>query len=485
MQRFLPTRLTTAAVMRVRCAAVDEGGGVETEPSSRSPECGQRDRHGRDRECGMVGDRAWSPEAPAMEPARHTVPERGHNDDYRTIRRPCSHIPRPIVSTGAASCRPPAPSGCRRPPPAGTLAASSPWAAAQESDLSWSPISHQQLPTWTATSTRSSTRTRRAGRPRPASTSRCSIYNTMTGEIVPWLATAWEFSDGQHDAHLHHPRRRQVVGRHAVHQQGCRVHLRPPDGATRACRAPRASAASCRSSTSVEAPDDTTVVFTFNQVFTPGLYDIGEQMIVPEHIWKDVDDPVTFTNENPVGTGPFTEIGAFEPQYYEILQEPELLAGRQAGHRGLPLPALPEQRRGQPGDSSTARTTGRQLHPRHREHLRRQGPGALPLLVPGRRRDRHLYTNTTKAPFDDAERAQGDQHGDRPRPDRHGRHVRLHPSGRRHRPERRLRLLAQRQRPSPPAPSGSRWTSPRRTSCSTPPAWPGTATSASCPTARR
>src|SRR5690606_16861526 len=27
--------------------------------------------------------------------------------------------------------------------------------------------------------------------------------------------------------------------------------------------------------------------------------------MVPEHIWKDVEDPTTFTNENPVGTGPY------------------------------------------------------------------------------------------------------------------------------------------------------------------------------------
>ena len=67
--------------------------------------------------------------------------------------------------------------------------------------------------------------------------------------------------------------------------------------------------------TKIEAPDDTTAVFTFSEAFTPGLWDIGETMIVPEHIWKDVEDPVTFTNENPVGTGPFTEIGKFQAQY--------------------------------------------------------------------------------------------------------------------------------------------------------------------------
>ena len=148
------------------------------------------------------------------------------------------------------------------------------------------------------------------------------IYNTATSEIVPWLATAWEFSDDTKTHHLHPARGRHVVGRRAVYQRGRQVHLRLHDRATRVWPAPRASAACCRSIESVEAPDDKTVVITFKQVFTPALYDVGEQMIVPEHIWKDVEDPVTFLNENPVGTGPFTGIGAFQPQYYEILKNP-------------------------------------------------------------------------------------------------------------------------------------------------------------------
>jgi len=33
--------------------------------------------------------------------------------------------------------------------------------------------------------------------------------------------------------------------------------------------------------------------------YTPALFDIAQQPIVPEHIWKDIEDPVKFTNENP------------------------------------------------------------------------------------------------------------------------------------------------------------------------------------------
>jgi len=72
----------------------------------------------------------------------------------------------------------------------------------------------------------------------------------------------------------------------------------------------------------VSAPDDKTVKFTFKQPYTPGLFNIVDQFIVPQHIWADVKDPVTFENPDPVATGPFTTIAAFSPQQYQITRNP-------------------------------------------------------------------------------------------------------------------------------------------------------------------
>lgn len=72
----------------------------------------------------------------------------------------------------------------------------------------------------------------------------------------------------------------------------------------------------------VEAVDDTTVKFTFSTTYTPGLYAIVDQFIVPEHVWKDIADPVTFENSEPVGTGPFTTIDAFGTDRYQVTQNP-------------------------------------------------------------------------------------------------------------------------------------------------------------------
>ncbi len=55
----------------------------------------------------------------------------------------------------------------------------------------------------------------------------------------------------------------------------------------------------------VEAVDDQTVVFTFSAPNTPLFTYLVSQAIAPEHIWAKIDDPVTYTNEKPVGTGPF------------------------------------------------------------------------------------------------------------------------------------------------------------------------------------
>lgn len=57
--------------------------------------------------------------------------------------------------------------------------------------------------------------------------------------------------------------------------------------------------------TSVKATSPNTVVFTFGKKNTPVFPFVAHQMIVPEHIWSKVADPVTFTNPKPVATGPF------------------------------------------------------------------------------------------------------------------------------------------------------------------------------------
>lgn len=74
--------------------------------------------------------------------------------------------------------------------------------------------------------------------------------------------------------------------------------------------------------TGVEKVDDRTVTLNFTEVDAALIYQIVQVYIVPEHVWADVADPVTFTNPNPVGSGPLTEIERFTPQEYIQCRNP-------------------------------------------------------------------------------------------------------------------------------------------------------------------
>ncbi len=91
---------------------------------------------------------------------------------------------------------------------------------------------------------------------------------------------------------------------------------------------------------SISAPDAKTVVFNFKTVFTPGIYDIITQVIIPEHIWKAIQDPVKFTNDDPVGTGPFTQIANFQTQTYQVDKNPNYWQPGKPAFKGIRCPAL-------------------------------------------------------------------------------------------------------------------------------------------------
>ena len=54
---------------------------------------------------------------------------------------------------------------------------------------------------------------------------------------------------------------------------------------------------------SIKASGPNTVVFTFAESNTPIFFLLSSVPIVPEHLWKEVKEPLTFTNSKPVATG--------------------------------------------------------------------------------------------------------------------------------------------------------------------------------------
>jgi peptide/nickel transport system substrate-binding protein len=63
---------------------------------------------------------------------------------------------------------------------------------------------------------------------------------------------------------------------------------------------------------SIEASGTNTVIFTFSKPNVALFPFIASQPIVPEHIWANIKDPSTYTNPDPIGTGPFL-LKSFSP----------------------------------------------------------------------------------------------------------------------------------------------------------------------------
>lgn len=63
--------------------------------------------------------------------------------------------------------------------------------------------------------------------------------------------------------------------------------------------------------------------------------------IVPEHLWTDVEDPVTYRNEDPVGTGPFL-LGDFTPNQYILLKNADYWNADAVAPGQIVLPASNE-----------------------------------------------------------------------------------------------------------------------------------------------
>ncbi|MBG6059658.1 peptide/nickel transport system substrate-binding protein [Cryobacterium sp. MP_M5] len=85
-----------------------------------------------------------------------------------------------------------------------------------------------------------------------------------------------------------------------------------------------------------------TVVFHLQSDDVPAASIIDQQLIVPEHIWKDVKDPVTWKNEKPVSTGPFV-LDTFTANQYTLKKNKDYWQADKVAALKLVLPAANSQ----------------------------------------------------------------------------------------------------------------------------------------------
>ncbi|MBG6212556.1 MAG: ABC transporter substrate-binding protein [Cryobacterium sp.] len=88
--------------------------------------------------------------------------------------------------------------------------------------------------------------------------------------------------------------------------------------------------------------DGDTVVFHLSSQDVPAASIIDQQLIVPEHIWKDVEDPLTFPNEDPIATGPYV-LDTFTPNEYTLKKNESYWQADKVAVEKLVLPAANSQ----------------------------------------------------------------------------------------------------------------------------------------------
>jgi peptide/nickel transport system substrate-binding protein len=140
------------------------------------------------------------------------------------------------------------------------------------------------------------------------------ITNAGGGHIYPWLATAYKWMNGY--------RTLLLTIRHGVRWSDG-VPFTAKDVVFTLTYGKKYPAAdqnglwSAGTLKSVDLVGTDQVAVHFKTVNTTALpFVVSTIRIIPEHIWSKIKNPTTFTNPNPVGSGPFTQIAKFTSQEY-------------------------------------------------------------------------------------------------------------------------------------------------------------------------
>ena len=219
------------------------------------------------------------------------------------------------------------------------------------------------------------------------------VYNPADGSTTPWLATEWEVAPDS-------------MGITYRLREGVKWSDGEPftaDDVVLSFDLQREIRGGFDYIDTVTAVDPLTVTFDFNQPFSPALLDIGQQIIVPAHIWSEVEDTTKFANEEPVGTGPYTEVISFQSQSFDLGKNPEYWQPEKQQIEGIRMLAFA----GNDGANLAAANGdvdwAPQFIPNIEEAYVAKDPENRFYWFPPTGSMINWQFNTTKAPFDDAD----------------------------------------------------------------------------------
>jgi peptide/nickel transport system substrate-binding protein len=138
-------------------------------------------------------------------------------------------------------------------------------------------------------------------------------YNLLKqGQIYPWLASSWSWADGGKELVLH-----------------TRTGVKWSDGKPFSAAdvaytfnlMKRFPALDVNGITfqSASAPSSTEAIVKFAKPAYTQLFDLSQVLIVPEHIWSHISNPVTYVDSAPVGTGPY-RLSSFSTQEFTLVR---------------------------------------------------------------------------------------------------------------------------------------------------------------------
>ena len=219
------------------------------------------------------------------------------------------------------------------------------------------------------------------------------VYNPADGSTTPWLATDWEVA----------PDSMGITYKLRVGVKWSDGEPFTADDVVLSFDLQREIRGGFDYIETVTAVDPLTVTFDFNQPFSPALLDIGQQIIVPAHIWSEVEDTTKFANEEPVGTGPYTEVTSFQSQSFDLGKNPEYWQPEKQQIEGIRMLAFA----GNDGANLAAANGdvdwAPQFIPNIEEAYVAKDPENRFYWFPPTGSMINWQFNTTKAPFDDAD----------------------------------------------------------------------------------